>query len=47
MDAPHLCAWCSQPVTEMAKAWSNGLVWHPDCFVKLLAHKDELMGITR
>lgn len=45
---PPLCAWCSKPVTGISHAWQDDLVvWHPDCFVKFLAHKDELMGITR
>ena len=26
---------------------SDGTVWHPECFVKHLAHTDEIKGITR
>ena len=25
----------------------DGVVWHPDCFVKHLAHTDEIKGIKR
>jgi len=48
-----MCAWCSQPVKpeeQQAKAGfirGKVVLWHADCFVKYLAHKDELMGITR
>ena len=26
---------------------NDGVVWHPECFVKYLAHKDEIQGIDR
>ena len=44
-----ICAWCSHPVTtpDFAVDQGRNLVWHVECFVKYLAHKDEIRGIKR
>lgn len=34
-------------VASYAYRQGDGTVWHPDCFVKHLAHTDEIRGITR
>lgn len=44
----ELCVWCSKEVKpEDQQAKRGDLVWHANCFVKYLAHCDEIRGITR
>lgn len=47
--AESLCGWCSRAIQpeDVNRARQGKIEWHADCFVKLLAHKDELDGIIR
>lgn len=45
---PSLCAWCGKPVKpEDQQARRDEIHWHAECFVKHLAHVDEIRGIVR
>jgi hypothetical protein len=45
----ELCAWCGKEVKPEDQRASRGdeVHWHAECFVKHLAHVDEIRGITR
>lgn len=44
-----MCAWCVKPIHPEAPYASraDGEVWHAECFLKYLAHQDDLAGIVR